>query len=170
MTDILTQIEEIQKNVREMKATWGNTITMLDNIKTSLKADNQKAKDVAYQKGLDDAWELARKLVWGFSLAKLQEMGFNIPSHDDEAEVLKMATVQEAISKLKAYEEKKDDTIRVGDEVKQNGDKGVCVKIYNDTIRVMWADGSSCRWKLSSDLQKTGKHFDIESILEALKE
>ena len=53
MNDILSQIEEIQSDVRELKSTWGNTITMLDNIKTSLKADSQKAKEDAYAKGYE---------------------------------------------------------------------------------------------------------------------
>ena len=47
------QLNDIEENVRSIKATWGNTIMTLDNIKSSLKADRQKAIEEAYQKGFE---------------------------------------------------------------------------------------------------------------------
>ena len=46
------QLNDIEENVRSIKSTWGNTIMTLDNIKTNLKADRQRAIDDAYQKAL----------------------------------------------------------------------------------------------------------------------
>lgn len=73
------QLNDIEENVRSIKATWGNTIMMLDNIKSSLKGDRQKAIDEAYRKGfeagsheattleyqqgLNDAWEAITKIA-----------------------------------------------------------------------------------------------------------
>lgn len=57
------QLNDIEENVRSIKATWGNTIMTLDNIKSGLKVDRQKATDEAYQRGLDDAWEAITKIA-----------------------------------------------------------------------------------------------------------
>ena len=53
MSNILEQINEVQSNIREIKSTWGQTIMTLDNIKTALRADRQKAIDEAYHKGFE---------------------------------------------------------------------------------------------------------------------
>lgn len=60
---IMEDIQSVQDNIREIKSTWGNTIMTLDNIKSGLKADVQKKVDEAYQRGLNDAWEAAKKIV-----------------------------------------------------------------------------------------------------------
>lgn len=67
MSDILSQIEEIQGNVRDIKATWGNTIMTLDNIKSSLKADRQKAIEEAYLRGKHDAEQDLARAAYGTS-------------------------------------------------------------------------------------------------------
>ena len=60
---ITEDIQSVQDNIREIKSTWGNTIMTLDNIKSGLKADVQKKVDEAYQRGLEDAWEAARRIA-----------------------------------------------------------------------------------------------------------
>lgn len=125
------QLQDIEENVRSIKATWGNTIMMLDNIKSSLKADRQKAIDEAYQKGfeagqheattleyqqgLDDAWEAARKICnepedGGLPASAVVELFGRNGS-------ILGCSAQNAINKIKAYEEqqKADAEIKVGD-------------------------------------------------------
>lgn len=78
MSDILSQIEEIQGNVRDIKATWGNTIMTLDNIKSSLKADRQKAIEEAYLQGKHDAeQDLARA-----AYEEAYQKGFEAGQHE----------------------------------------------------------------------------------------
>lgn len=79
----------------------------------------------------------------------------------------------QAIAKLKAYEEKQNDKIVVGDEIcykdKMRKDTGIVTWRRYDDIYIMWGDGSASRNKVN-DYRKTGRHFDIEKILVAMKE
>ena len=179
MSDILSQIEKIQGNVRDIKATWGNTIMTLDNIKSSLKADRQKAIEEAYQKGfeagqheattleyqqgLDDAWECARKLVTNW-YADADDV------FEDKSfvEFLNAYTASEAIAKLKAYEDKQSDRIEVGDEVIAPCGKAIVTTFKNDLVFYLYSVGNyGCTEP--ENLTKTGRHFDIQSILEAMR-
>ena len=78
----------------------------------------------------------------------------------------------EAIAKLKAYEEKQkaEDEIKVGDEVtpKRASWKGVVVGIDDDNAMVMTSDGYSAMYQIEI-LCKTGRHFNIASILEDMR-
>ena len=72
MSNILEQINEVQSNIREIKSTWGQTIMTLDNIKTALRADRQKAIEGAYQKGFEAGSHEATTIEYqkGFDDAK----------------------------------------------------------------------------------------------------
>ena len=67
----------------------------------------------------------------------------------------------------------KDDKIEVGDTVnikdtsRSDGD-GIVTKIWNNLLYIMWNDGSSGTWD-KEEVVKTGRHFDIQSILEAMR-
>ena len=65
----------------------------------------------------------------------------------------------------------KDDKIKVGDEVEPfyTDITGVVTLIDGDTIYVLWRDGSSTSTLKLKEVTKTGRHFDIKSILEAMK-
>ena len=80
----------------------------------------------------------------------------------------------EVIEKLKAYEEKQDDKITAGDEVvsKHSGIKGILLEPeIGDTFATVIVPSE--RWRTHcirhADLTKTGKHYDIEKLLEAMK-
>lgn len=77
------------------------------------------------------------------------------------------------VEKFKAYEEKKKAEIKVGDEVVTvSGHKGIVIKIRDkDNARILFADGCLCIWDTEdAKIYKTGKHYDIESILKELGE
>ena len=67
---------------------------------------------------------------------------------------------------------KQDDKIVVGDEVKWNSDLIVIAKVYTDG-GFDWCDGIGEDGRafhiLKENARKTGRHFDIQSILEAMK-
>ena len=60
------------------------------------------------------------------------------------------------------------DHIEVGDIVDVYGNLGVVTYLYELKACVMMYDGSSGDWNLN-ELKKTGKHYDIASILEAMR-
>ena len=64
---------------------------------------------------------------------------------------------------------KQKDRIEVGDEVQRDGHKFIVTKIIDDT----WFDGVDANGTpiavIIADVTKTGKHYDIASILEAMR-
>jgi hypothetical protein len=71
-------------------------------------------------------------------------------------------TPQEALAKVKKYEE--HNVIKVGDVVRLKGCsvEGIVTKVYEIKIYRLFKDGScdSISTKAKEDLVKTGKHFD----------
>ena len=126
-------------------------------------------QDEAYQAGLNDAWEAAKKI-----------MNMSDPPYWDvfgeyKNELFKKFSVSEAIAKLKAYEDgKRSDRIEVGDEViwKTDNITFIATSTYEES-GFDWCDGVAQNGKVYHTLiendQKTGKHYDIASILEAMR-
>ena len=132
-------------------------------------------QDTAYQRGLEDAWNVARKIAvetddGGVSISALYEM-FGTESM---CMIMKNNTVYDVTDKLKAYEEKQktDDEIKVGDEVYCKGDdtsdSGVVTWVGKKSIYAMWQDGSAGEVQ-KDEFIKTGRHFDISSILKEMQ-
>ena len=173
MSYISEKIDKIHANTIEIKSVMGNTIMMLDNIKSALKADVQSEIDAAYQRGLDDVWDAARKMLC-MSTEKVEEC-FGV----DESIIwlFHHMNAAEAIEKLKAYEKKQkaDDKIKVRDEVIWTQDENVAIvvtRIYTAN-NMEWCDGVCQDGKvyhiLTENARKTGRRFDIDKILEEMK-
>ena len=140
---------------------------MVDFVALEELEDAQKEINEAYQRGLDDAWEAARKIVemadppyWGV---------FNEYKNDLFGKI----SAAEAIAKLKAYEEKQkaDDKIKVGDEVIYNGTtKCIVVRPEDDERYASLIDSDGTHYSADHrECKKTGRHFDIASILEDMR-
>ena len=126
----------------------------------------------AYQRGLDDAWEAARRIVvdtdhGGLALGTLSEI-FGTQSY---YYIMRENTAQEAIDKIKAYEHKDSDRIEVGDEVISDaGTKYTVTSITGKDSAVGFSGRGLWCFNAIDKLKKTGKHYDIASILEAMRE
>lgn len=124
----------------------------------------------SYQKGLDDAWRCAVKIVNSpLSDAKILEEIFDTSLPED---VLPTTSASEAIAKIKEYEEKKraNEGIKVGDEVVgKSGLTAIVTRVMLNEITLVFDDGSSGS-HLKKDFKKTGRHFDIQSLLNRMKE
>lgn len=160
--DIFLQLEEIESNVREIKSTWGNTITTLDNIKTSLKADHQKAKDDAYQRGLEDGKAQAERGCDGCQF------------EGTEIYLRPCSACRNAYHNQWTAKKSIDSEFNVGDEVQlydcsPTSLTGVVLPpLDNDACRVMWSDASIGTWD-KDILYKTGRRFNISETLEKMK-
>lgn len=132
-------------------------------------------------RGSEEAWEAARKIGHA-SQMQLKEMGFEFNSNEwlynPSWYVVMNYTAAEAIEKIKAYEEKQkaDDEIKVGDEVAFHHDDGrpdtVVVVTYigqDGFIDGMDGRGTQYAHKNPTKWTKTGRHFDIEEILDEMK-
>jgi hypothetical protein len=120
---------------------------------------------------MSEAWEAAKKIVvdtahGGIALCTLGE----IFGPQRYTYIMTENTTQEAIDKIKAYEHKDFDRIEVGDEVVTKTGK-----IY--TVVSFGSGGNACGFNEKGmwtgwnpkELTKTGKHYDIQSILEAMR-
>lgn len=118
-----------------------------------------------YEQGLNDAWELARKIVvnpivGGYSISELRDI-FGIKSVTN---IICDLTAKEAISKVEDYENKK---IKVGDVVDNNALKGIVTMVKEKDVDIMFKDGSVGTWD-KRNCKKTGEHIDISSILQEI--
>ena len=127
-----------------------------------------------YQRGLNDAWAAARKIVCD------DELDWNTLLHifnrSNFEGIFGDFSPSEAIAKLKSYKEKQkaDDKIEVGDEVNWLGDCFIVTRIFQPRNMKEQCDGiddDGCVYHdvLIKDLEKTGRHFDIASILEDMR-
>ena len=130
-------------------------------------------QDAAYQRGLDDAWEAARKIVEMWEKIDNDDLLeiFGLTAKIGESTVGTLfgkQTASEAIAKLE--KQKADDKIEVGDEVEvlNSGNKYLIAWFAGTSLCGFAHDGVTCRLQ-PSDVRKTGRHFDIQSILEAMK-
>ena len=127
-----------------------------------------QAHDDAYQRGLDDAWEAARKLFSSMADSDI-EKAFPTEWNNGGFQALINLQPQEAIDRLKSYE---DDKIKRGDIVNVKGScnddlLGVVTKVWEDNCYIMWGDGSGGAWCKKS-VVKTGKHIDVDKFLGGL--
>lgn len=129
-----------------------------------VKDDVLHTPDDVYNKGLNDLWNLTKKIVLseGDGGYSLEEVG-NIFGYRDLESILKVFTPQEALAKVKAYKEEHDE-IKVGDVVRSKGCsvEGIVTKVYEIKIYRLFKDGScdSIPTKAKEVLVKTGRHFD----------
>ena len=127
-------------------------------------------QDEAYQAGLNDAWEAARKIIRMPDGDILDLFPDCYASVCTAVQAILKYDASEAIAKLKAYEDKHSDRIEVGDEVATKTGKKYTVVAFGDTGNVCGfnADGKWTGWN-PKEVTKTGKHYDIASILEAMR-
>lgn len=152
----------------------------------SLK-DKEAADKETYNKGLNDAWELAKKIIRMYSKSEKGVFGnYCTPVTENYANlllnVMLVHSPQEALSKLEAYE-KEQAEIKVGDVVVPKAGKykekeqGVVIGLYDkddiSRISVIHKDKNGNienTYYHKESLIKTGKHIDIHKILDELKE
>lgn len=132
--------------------------------------DKEDYENLGYIKGLQDAWELMRKIIEMYSGSCKGILGtyfspINEGSKNLLLNVINMNTPKEALAKLKAYEETQE--IKVGDVVccEVSNVIGVVMRKSNDEYcHILFGDGSTGQHKINN-FKKTGKHIDIESLL-----
>ena len=189
------ELKDAISEMQECRELIGKANMKLNNILTQRKADMQKKLDDAYQKGLEDgkkafdlldaerdseyqrglndAWDAARKIVveecyGGLSVPEL----IRIFRAGGPCTVLETYTAQEAIAKIKAHEAENGE-IRVGDEVRRisDGVKYVVVDPKNEFGRACGFSMNGIWYGERPDaIRKTGRRFDMESILKEMSE
>ena len=122
--------------------------------------------DEAYQRGLNDAWEAAKKISIMDSPTRDEIFGLVITSN-----IIDENSAPEAIEKIRKYEQEQDE-IKVGNEMNGKGGRGIITKISNDGdhFNIMWENGSTGYYMIE-DFKKTGRHFpEIAEVLRKMQE
>lgn len=184
------EIEE--KEQKPMKYKVGDTVLMQAQIVAIDEADKEFPVEVlhpsgnkewvyideifelpkpekTYEQGLEDAWELLDRLEHAVSVKVMDD----VFGYSEIGDILDNYTPQEALAKLKAYEEESE--IKVGDVVSNGTHVLLCVKEDYGYGYFYFLDKDGSYIFLTkenlkkSKLTKTGKHIDIESLLEQIK-
>ena len=160
--EILNEIDDTLAFFRSAKVKVGETLTHARNVVA------KKGSEEAYNKGLEDAWEFVRKTITAVNPQEAYKLldFFGVANYRD---IYKEYTPQEALAKLEAYEKEHAENIKVGDVVKSKYGEciGVVVKIYGNGCYVLFDDGSAGSQRIDG-FEKTGKHIDIQSVLEQI--
>lgn len=124
----------------------------------------------ALNEGRNEVWELANK-IQGLD-CNIREKIYGIYKMPV---IFEKFTPQEALVKLEAYEkeqEKVRQKIMVGDIVTlEDGTKGVVMDEDGvDNVVIFTENGCIEAWMNKKYITKTGKHIDIHSVLEQIKE
>lgn len=135
--------------------------------------DGLKDTKSAYNEGLKDAWEWARKImIYKYPNGISDEQIHKIFDTVNRAYVLTHLTAHEVMQKIKDYEERQTEEIKVGDEVKVYDDYIGIVTRHAPQARtcyVMYRDGS-CGEEELTDCKKTGNHsMSLDKWLEQMR-
>ena len=136
-------------------------------------------QDEAYQAGMDKAWEIARRIRLNYEDGGIDGDGLRkMFGTANTYTIIKDNTASEAVAKIKAYDNvTPSDRIEVGDEVRflPNDRKGIVTAchvpdVYAENDKYAVFCGTTVEYVLRPHITKTGKHYDIASILEAMRE
>ena len=159
MSKLITDtIANLMQNNKELKLSISEMNNVLSRLNGAIRADIDKQLEEAYQRGLED--------------------GKNSVSHECDGCLYNDGTKEHSLCHIcsNAYinrwtaKPKADDEIKVGDEVEvlNSRNKYLIAWISTTSICGFAHDGVNCCLR-PSDVRKTGRHFDIESILEEMK-
>lgn len=140
----------------------------------------------SYTRGLNDAWEAARKIMLSKSSGGLgYEVTLNIFQQADitgteHFDILRTCSASETVAKIKEYEEKQaeqqakeEEKFKVGDEVITDERKFVVLGIDSGEWYNLWCldDGLTYDNICSKDLTKTGRSFpQLAELFKQMKE
>lgn len=172
------EMEEIETKLKEKE-------DMAVSIKTvDIEKEKEAARDEGYKAGLEEAWEIARKITLyhedgGYSCDELKD----ICGDDDPYKAYKNMSIHEVKEKIAAYEAEQAKP-KLGDVVTLK-----CLEFYSDydttgiyisesaqyfnlliKTDAFGADTIRIGKNIVESIEKTGKHFDIQSMLDELKE
>lgn len=110
----------------------------------------------------EEAWEIAHKILYMDKDRLIDVFGVSC-----NTQLFSSHTPQEAKAKFEEWESKQ---IRVGDVVSHQGLKGVVTRMEQGFVQVLTSFGTAPTYTDAAikRLVKTGKHIDIQSVLEQI--
>jgi len=114
----------------------------------------------------EEVWELVKRLNAPMKPDEIFKF-YNFLDVNGFAEIFQKYTPQEAKAKFEEWESKQ---IRVGDVVSHQGLKGVVTRTEQGFVQILTSFGTAPTYTDAAikRLVKTGKHIDIQSVLEQI--
>lgn len=193
-------MEEISAEWRALRQEIGTFVNYMNNKEVQFidmeeaydkgyndgfECGQHEATTLEYQRGLNDAWETARRIAM-MNVHERATIFFPQAEAVTHEEPFKTYSVEEAIEKLKAYEERKkaeeEAEIKVGDVLQHKRDHNTKIAVtgIHDSGRISGicvgnSDanqlGASFTNRDPANWEKTGHHFQqVAEILKALDE
>ena len=161
--EIVKEIDEATNLMTEAKVKMNIAL----NLARGVIMKGNTVDTEAYNKGLEDAKEVLHK-VYDMKCDEIQKI-FGVTG--GFYEVIYYFSMQDIIAKLEAYE-KEQNEMKVGDVVTVCGEKGIVVGYLCGLEEYeVWMDGYERPQRIcKNEIKKTGKHIDIQSLLEQIKE
>ena len=161
-------INKIIKYNKEIKNKLSEQNMLLSNIASS---HNKESVEEAYQRGVNDAWDAARKIVIRYKGRFTTNEFLDIfEPYTSFKDVLYSFSGMEVIDKIKKYDEKKcDEEIQIGDEVipvDAISEPYVVTDLSNNCVYGIGKTGNyrGCNRK-ESRFVKTGRSFPEVTLL-----
>ena len=157
MDDVLKAVNTVQKHQSEIN---------LDDTEY-----DEEYKE-GHEDGLAHAWECAR-IILNMSKPQLKAAGFHVndiqKTSESRRNIILDYSANEALEKIKAYEQR----LEVGDEVIHKTitkcKPHIITQIRAEWVGVLSDNGYPLTWE-KKKVVKTGKHYELQSILDGLKE
>lgn len=144
---------ENEKNIGTYKRIMRNDVEEL--TAEYINEHYGQLQDEAYQRGLEDGKAQSERGCEGCKYQANKEL---------------TCPCSECANNYKNQWKAKDDKIEVGDEViDEDGDKTIVTNIHSDLFDGLCSDGSTMADLFLDDNRKTGRHFDIDKILEEMR-
>lgn len=179
-----------------MSKDYSNLEGLIGNVKESIRnaydkgykqgvndgsLDVKMRVDGAYEKGLNDAWECARKIMLSDEDGGIAHIDIQKIFGGSYYQAMMNYSPSEAIAKIKEYEEKQK---QVADEIKVGDEVYIIMENYPSVVTCIFSESGldnpkavhitkSGKYAVTplSQLHKTGKHFDqIAEVLKQLNE
>lgn len=167
--EIVKEIDKATNLMTEAKVKMNVALNLARGVIMKGNTVDTEAYNKGLEDGRNDAWKLANKIADTLTTSERAKIFGYVVNGITVMDILRDFTPQEALVKLEAYE-KEQNEIKVGDIVYNDDtmEKGVVTHIDNDEVFMLYDDGSC--GNTYGNLTKTGKHIDIQSLLEQIKE
>ncbi len=175
MRFVLDKMEQEEKETKEKEM-------MAISIKTvDVEKEKEAAREEGYEAGLEEAYDLIKRLYYDNNLPENLFDLFPIPGYSLSGipNILKYYSIHEVKEKIAAYEAeqtkpKLGDVIKCKSTVYDTSYIGIVISKDSDSYSLLCIDSKrTCIFTLKNEywtIEKTGKNFDIQSILDALEQ
>lgn len=171
---LIKEIDEISELNREARR---RSNEVLSRVRGKLEHSDKKISD-EYERGLEDAWELAKLFAIDDDKGGLHSKDINNIYGLHWWEVFKEYTAHDAMSAYKDWLKEKEeeakkpktgDVIEVIDDVGSYSEKGVFMSEGMDGFTYISKNGLVCVAKKANfSFRKTGEHVDILGMLDKI--